>query len=145
MLTSMRRIFYTLIFQVLLTPYIYAQEIDNASALGSYSWEAIKVVFSLLVVLGIFYLIINAFKKYSGIKIKSNSTMHIVSGLSLGGKDKVVILQAGDINLLLGVSNSGITKLHHFTDEQLESHEEVVSNQSTFGQQIEKLLKNKNS
>lgn len=122
---------------------VFAQDVAGDEALSSYSWEAVKVVFSLLIVLGVFYLLVSVFKKYSGINVKANSAIRVVGGLSLGGKDKVVILQTRETNLLLGVSNAGITKLHEFADDQLELTEENMVKPSAFSQQIEKLI-NKN-
>ena len=124
---------------------VHAQTSDQGNSLGSYSWEAIKVIFSLAVVLGIFYLFVNAFKKYTGVSLKTHSTIKIIGGLSLGGKDKVVILEAGNINLLLGVSSSGITKLHEFDHDQLSTVTDQIDNSKSFSNHIEKILGKKES
>ena len=121
----------------------FANEVTTNNSLGSYSWEAIKVVISLAIVLGIFYLLVNMFKKYTGMNIKSNSSIRVVGGLSLGGKDKVIILEAGEINLLLGVSASGITKLHQFNDNEMNVDDKKMQQASSFGQHIEKIIGNK--
>lgn len=122
----------------------YAQESEYESSLGSYSFEALKVIISLVIVLGIFYFLISLFKKYSGINLKTNSAIRIVGGLSLGGKDKVVILKAGDAKLLIGVSPSGISKLHEFSHEELECSDEDLNSKS-FGHHIENILNIKES
>ena len=131
----------TAIVQILLMPSVFAQDVTANNSLGSYSWEALKVILSLVLVLAIFYLLANIFKKYTGMSIKNNSTMRVLGGLSLGGKDKVVVLQAGDVNLLLGVSASGITKLHQFDKDEVFSS----CDQSSFSQQIENIIGNKQS
>lgn len=113
-----------------------------ATSLGSYSWEAIKVILSLGIVLVIFYLLVNLFKKYTGVSLKTNSSMRVLSGLSLGGKEKVIILEAGKVNLLIGVSSAGITKLHEFDEGELNSVDEV-SDSMNFSQHIEKLINKK--
>ncbi len=137
---SIAKIFTVLILQAGLAPIVAAQEVMQNNSLGSYSWEAIKVVVSLTIVLGIFYLLVNVFKKYTGVSIKANSTIRVIGGLSLGGKDKVVILEAGDVNLLLGVSASGITKLHQFSQDEMATTDDQDIQPSSFGQQIEKIL-----
>jgi flagellar protein FliO/FliZ len=124
-------------------PYSWSQELDAGTSLGSYSWEAVKVIMSLAVVLLIFYLLVNAFKKYTGISIKTNSSIRVLGGLSLGGKEKVVILKAGNVNLLLGVSSAGVSKLHQFADDELDFTETKQVAPISFNQQIEKLLGNK--
>jgi len=137
---SISKIFAVAFLQTALAPIVVAQEAVQNNTLGSYSWEAIKVVVSLAIVLGIFYLLVNVFKKYTGVSIKANSTMRVIGGLSLGGKDKVVILEAGDVNLLLGISASGITKLHQFSQDEMTATNDQVTQTSSFGQQIEKIL-----
>ena len=131
--------------QALLMPVVWAQELANTNSVGSYSWEAIKVVISLAIVLGAFYLLVNVFKKYTGINIKSDSTMRIVGGLSLGGKDKLVILNTGETNLLLGISAAGITKLHQFDGDQSTALDEDNAPNSSFGEHIEKIIGKKKS
>ena len=128
------------ILQILLMPVVWAEEVTNSNSLGSYSWEAIKVVFSLTIVLGIFYLLVIVFKKYTGMTIKSNSTMRIVGGLSLGGKDKLVILNTDDTSLLLGISAAGITKLHQFENNQAIYSDNDEEQSSSFDKQIQKIL-----
>ncbi len=120
----------------------WSQELIEGNTLGSYSWEAIKVVISLAIVLVIFYLLVNAFKKYSGVSLKGSSSLKILGGITLGGKEKVVILEAGNVNFLIGVSSYGISKLHQFEADELNFDEEN-NKPSSFNQQIEKILSNK--
>ena len=138
---SVLKIINIAILQLALLPSVFAQEAATNNSIGSYSWEAVKVILSLAIVLAIFYLLANVFKKYTGMNIKNNSTMRILGGLSLGGKDKVIVLQAGDVNLLLGVSVSGITKLHQFDKGEVVSK----SDQTNFGQQIDNIIGDKQS
>ncbi len=42
--------------------------------------------------------------------------LRIVSGLNLGGKEKLIVVQVGEQQLLLGVSQNGISKLHLLQD-----------------------------
>lgn len=123
-------------------PYVWAQELLEGDSLGSYSWEAIKVVMSLAVVLVIFYLLVNVFKKYTGVSLKGSSSLRVLGGLSLGGKDKVVILEAGNVNFLVGVSNAGVSKLHQFKDDELNVND-IKNKAPNFNQHIEKILGDK--
>ncbi|MDW3094369.1 MAG: flagellar biosynthetic protein FliO [Gammaproteobacteria bacterium] len=122
----------------------WAQELATGTSIGSYSWEAVKVVVSLALVLVIFYLLVNAFKKYTGVSMKANSSIRVIGGLTLGGKDKVVILEAGKVNFLLGVSNSGITKIHQFEEDEFDASNNAQVSGIGFNQHIERIL-NKNS
>ena len=124
----------------------YAVEEKISISSSGYSWEAFKVFLSLVVVLGIFYLLVNLFRKHMGINLKTNSSIRILGGLSLGNKEKVVLLEAGEINLLVGVSSAGITKLHKFSENELLNEKQTndIENQDVslpFKNQIEKILK----
>jgi len=145
MMRSLVIIVSTVVLNVTYIPYVWAQEMSADTSLGSYSWEAIKVVISLAIVLVIFYLLVNVFKKYSGVSIKTNSSVRVLGGLTLGGKDKVVILEAGNVNFLLGVSSAGITKLHKFEADELNIESGSSNKPATFNQQIEKILGKKSS
>lgn len=126
-------------------PEAWSQDLSSGTSLGSYSWEAVKVIISLAIVLIIFYLLINAFKKYTGVSVKNNSSIRVLGGHTLGGKDKVVILKAGNVNFLLGVSSAGISKLHKFEEDELNWFDDKGVKPVSFNQQIENILGNKSS
>ena len=113
------------------------------NSLGSYSWEAIKVVFSLAVVLVIFYVFVYVFKKYVGGPLKSNSSIRMLGGISVGNKEKIIIVEAGKVNLLVGVSGYGITKLHQFDENELVTLQDEDNSMMSFGEHIENLIRNK--
>ncbi len=53
----------------------------------------------------------------------SNKPLNVLSGISLGGREKVVLIQAGEQRLLLGVSPGRVVKLHTFNKGELTSFE----------------------
>ena len=121
----------------------HAEELSNITSLGSYSWEAIKVVFSLAIVLVVFYVFVYVFKKYVGGPLKSNSSIRMLGGISVGNKEKIVIVEAGKVNLLIGVSGYGITKLHQFEDNELVTLHDEDNSMMTFGEHIDNLIRKK--
>ena len=145
MMSSITKIILIVVFNMTCISHAWSQDLSTGTSLGSYSLEAIKVVMSLGVVLIIFYLLVNAFKKYTGVSIKNNSSIRVLGGLSLGGKEKVVILEAGNVNFLLGVSSAGISKLHKFEGDELDSEGRKNDRPTSFNQQIEKILGKKSS
>ena len=66
----------------------------------------------LLVVLGIFFLCIWGVRKLSGFQASSPGKMHVVGGLSLGMREKVILLQVGKKQLVLGITPGRIQTLH---------------------------------
>ena len=135
-----------IIFHYLNVAWSADTDIVGSNVIGSYSAEVFKVILSLGLVLLIFYIGASVFKKYAGSSIKSNSRIRILGGLSLGAKDRVVIIEAGNVNLLLGVSNGGISKLHQFSDSELNTNEEYMEDESkllNFSHHLEKIISKK--
>lgn len=107
---------------LLYAPCVWCIEITDAAPADAYSWQALKVILSLLLVLIIFYLLAAVFKKYLGMTLHSTSSIRVIGGLSLGGKEKLVLIEAGQVNLLLGVSAAGISRLHRFSADEFAAH-----------------------
>lgn len=66
---------------------------------------------SLLVVLGVFFLCIWGVRKLSGLTVNGTQKMRLLGGLSLGMREKVLLLQVGKKQLVLGVTPSRIETL----------------------------------
>jgi len=66
----------------------------------------------LLLVLGVFFLCIWSLRKVNGLVVNNANKMRVVGGLSLGLREKVVLLQVGKKQLLLGVTPGRIETLH---------------------------------
>ncbi len=66
----------------------------------------------LLIVLGIFFLCVWGVRKLSGVTAGSTEKMRVVGGLSLGMREKVILLQVGKKQLVLGVTPGRIDTLH---------------------------------
>lgn len=112
------------------------------SAVSDYSADVFRVIFSLCLVLLIFYVGVVLFKKYAGGAVKANSAMKIIGGMSLTPKDKLLIVEAGRINLLLGVSSNGITKLHIFEHDDLNTSEDSAAQSDiSFSSHLQKIIK----
>ncbi len=78
--------------------------------------DLLQIVLSLLLVIfcvAIFSIIV---KKLNGMSFNENRKLKTISGLSLGSKERVVLIQVGDKQILLGVSPGGISKIEEFDD-----------------------------
>ena len=130
----------TLITYVLIWPLALAEEVSKVNNVGSYSIEALKVVMSLVLVLFIFYVGVTLFKKYLGGAYKGNSSIRVLGGLSIGHKEKLVLVAAGNVNLLLGVSSAGVNKLHCFGEHELPNCDQSENAEvKSFSQHLNKL------
>lgn len=66
----------------------------------------------LLIVLAIFFLCVWGMRKLSGFTINNTEKMRVLGGLSLGMREKVILLQVGKKQLILGVTPGRIEALH---------------------------------
>ena len=53
-----------------------------------------------------------AYRRYGYIAAANVSSLKVVSAISLGGKEKAVLLQVGEDQVLLGVSPGYVRKIH---------------------------------
>lgn len=123
-------------------------------AAGPLSGQSVPVIsmadrlqwfFALILVLGLFFSCIWILRKVGAVNTLPNeSKLHIVSGISLGMREKVVLLQVGKKQLLLSVTPGRIETLTVLEgDECLESpHKKPWNNlDSSFAQKLMQSLK----
>lgn len=99
----------------------------------------------LLMVLGVFLLCVWGMRKLSGITVNSAEKMRIVGGLSLGMREKVILLQVGKKQLILGVTPGRIDALHVLEGDDCLSREESsplpMSMDTGFAQKLMQVMK----
>lgn len=85
-----------------------AANIPAASSAGS----ILNVIFGLIVVLLVIYALAFGMKRFGAIPGKSNNIIRVISGLSVSQREKIVLVQVGEEQLLLGVSPGSVNLLH---------------------------------
>jgi len=81
----------------------------------------------LLIVLSVFFLCVWGVRKLSGLTVSDAEKMRVVDGLSLGMREKVILLQVGKKQLILGVTPGRIETLHVLEGDDCLIKEETVS------------------
>ncbi|PKO53207.1 MAG: flagellar biosynthetic protein FliO [Betaproteobacteria bacterium HGW-Betaproteobacteria-2] len=84
-----------------------AAETAGISAAGS----AVQVIFGLIMVLGVMMLIAWLFKRYAPGIGQDNSVARIVGGVSVGNRERVLVIEVTDRWLVVGVSPSQVTSI----------------------------------
>lgn len=79
----------------------------------------LKLSLVLVFVLGIFLLFAKILRQVNGVSHNTQGPMKVIAGLSLSSRERLVIVKAGNTQMLLGISNAGMAKLHQF-DEDIE-------------------------
>jgi len=67
---------------------------------------------ALLIVLCLFFICVWLVRKASLFNLTSNNQMRVVGGLSIGAKERIVLVQLGDKQLVLGVCPGRVETLH---------------------------------
>ena len=75
---------------------------------GSMAQVALGLLFVLLLVIGVAWLL----KRVGGFAVTGNGALKILGGLSMGARERVVLMQVGEKQILLGVSPGRIQTLH---------------------------------
>lgn len=97
----------------------------------------------LLVVLSVFFLCVWGVRKLSGLSVGGAEKMRVIGGLSLGLREKVILLQVGRKQLILGVTPGRIETLHVLEGDDCLIKEETVSApaETGFAQKLRQAIK----
>jgi flagellar protein FliO/FliZ len=82
--------------------------------------QMIKMVLGLLFVLFMIFLLAWLFKKYVGVGVTSSASLKAIAGVSVGQKERVVLVQVGERQILVGVAPGQVNMLY-----PLEKDEEI--------------------
>ena len=95
-----------------------SDEIGTGGATGigfgaeSNSNYLIQVISALILIVVILFALAAIVKKFNIVPGVSSGQMRIISGISLGGKDKLILVEIGDEQIVLGASPGRIQKIH---------------------------------
>lgn len=108
--------------------------------------QIMQIITSLLLVVGIIFAGAWFFRRYGRLHGMLNDDMKVVAGISVGQREKVIILQAGETQIMLGVSPGRIQALHVFDEpviERAKEGEAEDAGESGFSACLKKEIKNK--
>lgn len=88
----------------------------SSGAAGAGLNDLLQVIASFVLVIGLLMFMLWAIKRWQPRLAPGRSGMSVKSVLSLGGRDRLVLVQAGDRQILLGVSPGNITLLGDYDE-----------------------------
>ena len=78
--------------------------------------DPITVLLGLLFVVGLIFALAWIFKKIAGGPLLATSTMKVLSSMSVGARERIVLVQVGDKQILLGVGSGSVSQLYVFDE-----------------------------
>jgi flagellar protein FliO/FliZ len=112
---------------------VSASDIPKQTARTVASGDIAAWSIGLLIVLSVFFLCVWGVRKLSGLTVSGAEKMRVVGGLSLGMREKVILLQVGKKQLILGVTPGRIETLHVLEGDDYLLKEETVSTAAETG------------
>ncbi|WP_020483678.1 flagellar biosynthetic protein FliO [Methylomonas sp. MK1] len=111
----------TQIISVLIAPAVWADEtatLPRQTAKVVTSGDVAQWLLALLLVLALFFLSVWLLRKSGSLAFVGKSQLAVLAGLSLGMREKLVLVKVGEKQLLLGVSSGRIDKLLELEGDQ---------------------------
>lgn len=88
------------------------QAVEQSRAIVSPLVTLGKLAIALLVVLAVFYVFARVMRQLQGSQAGAHNSLKCIGSLSLGQRERVVVVQAGEKQLVLGVTASQVNTLH---------------------------------
>ncbi|WP_455234558.1 flagellar biosynthetic protein FliO [Thiogranum longum] len=99
-----------------------------------------QLTLGMLLVLGLMLGIAWLLKRTGRFQMAAGGGLRILGGLSMGARERVVLLQVGETQLLLGVAPGRVQTLH-VLDEPLQSERGAATGLPGFADQLGRILK----
>jgi len=121
---------------------IAAVNVDNKAAVNTVSYQHIlNWSLGLVIVLSLFFVCVWLTKKTGLLSITPKENMRVVTGLSLGMREKLVLVQVGDKQLVLGVTPGRIDNLLLLEgDDQLCQETAASEKKNEFALKLKQLM-----
>jgi flagellar protein FliO/FliZ len=102
-----------------------------------------ETLFGLLIVLGCIVLVAWLLKRTNRFHTSANGQLKIIAGLALGARERIVLVQVGEQQLLVGITSQQIQTLH-VLDQPIDS-EEATPISAPFAEKLNQALQGKNT
>nr|HIL75981.1 flagellar biosynthetic protein FliO [Rhodospirillales bacterium] len=122
---------------------VFAADNERKEMMQTVSYaQVLNWALGLVVVLSLFFACVWVMRKMGGFASPSQKKINIISGLSLGAREKLVLVQVGKKQLLLAVMPGKIDKLLVWDiDESLFKEDVENDSNNEFSQQLTKIMK----
>jgi flagellar protein FliO/FliZ len=99
----------------------------------------LQIFFWLAIVVSIIVFLTWMLKKFSGVNTNLSGTIKLVAGIHVGQREKLALVQVGQKQILIGITQSKITKLH-VMEENVEISEQKMNTTGTFAEKLRQAM-----
>lgn len=125
---------------VFFTRLSYAQSVAATTQIGS-GRHLVNVTLALMGIIGLIFAISWFVKRFSQGAFSANAHIKILSAMPLGTRERIVLIEVGGQQLLLGITSTNINTLHMFETPIVV--ENKTDNQSDFSRKLMAILQQK--
>lgn len=100
-----------------------------------------QIMISLLLVLAIIFIGAWLVKRYGRFSAVADGQLRVLGMLSVGQKERIMLLQVGSQQLLVGVTPSRITRLHELAEPIVIEEQDQTTVKPSFSQRLQDALK----
>jgi len=101
--------------------------------------NVVQMVVGLFLVLILVFAIAWLLRRVGGVSLTGSGALKVIAGMSMGARDRVVLLQVGDEQLLVGISPGRIQTLH-VLDNPIEI-EQSAAGSTVFADKLTEVLR----
>ena len=106
--------------------------------------QFVQMIFGLLIVVGAILAIAWLIKRMGYVQTRASGVLKVLGGISLGQRERAVILQVGAKQLLVGIAPGSIRTLY-VLDEPIEETVTTAIEENGFAQKLQSILKGRHS
>lgn len=99
-----------------LCPWLVSAESASTSVITLSPVYFLKLGLALVLVLSMFFILAYIVKRFNGLSPSANTGLKIVAALALGSREKLVVVEAGNCQIILGITPGNICKVHVLED-----------------------------
>ncbi len=116
-----------------------SKSVEPVSMANLTQWT-VGLIFVLLMIL----LVAWSVKRFTSLGTSPKGNLRVLSGISLGNREKAVLIKAGNHHLLLGVSPGRVVNLHTFEAGEIQDEVgQTESSSASFQDSLQGLMKNR--
>jgi len=129
------------------SPYLFAVEHSAAKEITPIvdplsGTNVVQMIVGLFVVLVLVFVIAWLLRRVGGVSLGGGSAIKVIAGMSMGARERVVLLQVGEEQLLIGISPGRVQTLHKL--ENPIEIEEAPKSGAIFADKLADALRGKN-